>query len=182
MADRPHKLSCSTTTALVRQTTVMPTVTLTEQAKSAAATEQTSKLLHREKKRLYGVWPTRTDLRLFQLLTFQFFSLMVYSFIYFWAALTSTITPFIYLLDTCLVMTRERTIINFTNIFTDICNFLLIKYRCYNTGATKYMASSGGSPRNISITIIKQETRMFTDKWLVYYIIYIIYQFVLFFK
>ncbi len=32
-------------------------------------------------------------------------------------------------------MTRERTIINFTNIFTDIFNFLLIKYHCYNTGA-----------------------------------------------
>jgi len=59
MAGRPHKLSCSTTTALVRQTTVMPTVTLTEQAKSTAATEhddrgsKTSKLLHRERKNAF---------------------------------------------------------------------------------------------------------------------------------
>lgn len=58
----------------------------------------------KKKKGLYGVWPTRTDLRLFfkKRLTFQFFFFfMVYSFIYFWAAHTNKIALSTYILDIC---------------------------------------------------------------------------------
>jgi len=112
MAGRPPKFSCpTTTTSLVRQTTVM--LTVTEQPKSAAATEKDA---HGSKafKPLYKTWPlwslaNKNWLKAFMncwhfrvfFFTIYFYSFRVYSFIYFWAAHTNKTALSICMLDTC---------------------------------------------------------------------------------
>lgn len=139
MAGHPPKFSCptTTTTTLVRQTTVM--LTVTERPKSATATEndvhgsKTFKQLLLKKNGLYGVWPTRTDLRLFFLKScwhfsfffFFLFSFMVYSFIYFWAAHTNKTALSICMLDTCWLWLEKHQLSIWQYSFNDICTFLI---------------------------------------------------------